>query len=972
MHHYNRLKKFLLSKAVLPATMVGAFAFLILTSVTYVEGQIPFVDALTNPSPSAFSAGSLFSQIQSQPAALCCGGICGTCSASVYVTGFTHSGGTYVGTQGILNWSSSGADYCGLYGPTGTIPGGISLGGGKIGGQSNTDYLQVSPNGSLTLNPYPSNGNYNFQVICINSGGANSGNSTPASLNIAVAPTQPRNDITVSCGGNNELGCPGGVMNNAGQISIPNSGSKSVSINMSAAAGAGDAIVASAIVQLPGNGSMGSVNPDNYPIAPGSYGNAQVARSTGAGNAYSFTVTPTTPPGVYYFYAVSATNNYAWNKYPPSPGGWSNIASVNVVPPAPPAAPAQPTYSCNAAGTQVTISWNTVPNATKYGPRIANLQNSSCNAGWSHTAPGSAATCYYDNQTTTSFTQTAGIVPSASYTAWVHAGNAGGFSPASPGLTFSCSAAAPTDLCPSLTGTQTSYPTGSSPANSCTCPSGTTYNQTGNACQGSASGNTLGIVSTANPSEPTTSGSFVLTRTGATTQPMDLTFAISGTATRNTDYALYAQNVSGADCIINPGTPNDVRIPLGLSSCTVKINPINDSIVETGGETVTFKINAAPSGYSLIPPQATALLGDDDSAATDVCPSLAGNQATYPSGSSPVGSCTCPAGSSYNLASNTCSAPTVPIPTMSITGNGQTGEVTAQIGQPVVIRGTYAAGTGDALVFTALNDNNNNPLPGVPNTTAASPKTYTFTPTGAGTFVFYPSVRTAAYPSWNNYGHALYVNVDCPAGQTQQGNAGCVPVGDVCQNIGGTQNTPPNNGYSRGGVCGCDEGYELSGSSCVEQAENVCGANQIPSSDGESCTCEVGYSMDDGQCVQQACPGPNETNWPSCSCAGGFVRDGGTNMCIREAVLNIQVNDGATARVRKGNTVSLTWSASGVTSGSCSVRSNTAGVLSTGISGSLNPVVGSQTTYTLRCLNDAGGVVSKTATVTLIPTVDEI
>lgn len=95
-------------------------------------------------------------------------------------------------------------------------------------------------------------------------------------------------------------------------------------------------------------------------------------------------------------------------------------------------------------------------------------------------------------------------------------------------------------------------------------------------------------------------------------------------------------------------------------------------------------------------------------------------------------------------------------------------------------------------------------------------------------------------------------------------------------------------------------------------------------------------------------------------------------MCIREAVLNIQVNSGATARVRKGNTVSLTWSASGVTSGSCTVSSNTAGVLSTGISGSLNPVVGSQTTYTLRCLNDAGGAVSKTATVTLIPTVDEI
>lgn len=43
--------------------------------------------------------------------------------------------------------------------------------------------------------------------------------------------------------------------------------------------------------------------------------------------------------------------------------------------------------------------------------------------------------------------------------------------------------------------------------------------------------------------------------------------------------------------------------------------------------------------------------------ATDLCPALPGTQMTYPTGSSPVNSCTCPAGSTYNSATNTCPPP---------------------------------------------------------------------------------------------------------------------------------------------------------------------------------------------------------------------------------------------------------------------------------------------------------------------------
>lgn len=166
-------------------------------------------------------------------------------------------------------------------------------------------------------------------------------------LVVSIAtPPAPSNDITVDCGGTNELGCPGGTYNNSGQVTKPTSGTKYLTVRAGSHAQTGDAIVATGMVQLPGNGSSaGNVNPDNYPYSPGSYSNAQVYRGSTAGYDYTMAITASTPAGVYYFYPVTATNYYAWNNYPATSGGWQRVASINVVEPV-----VLPTVSVIASG----------------------------------------------------------------------------------------------------------------------------------------------------------------------------------------------------------------------------------------------------------------------------------------------------------------------------------------------------------------------------------------------------------------------------------------------------------------------------------------------------------------------------------------------------------------------------------------------------------------------------------------------
>lgn len=196
-------------------------------------------------------------------------------------------------------------------------------------------------------------------------------------------------------------------------------------------------------------------------------------------------------------------------------------------------------------------------------------------------------------------------------------------------------------------------------------------------------------------------------------------------------------------------------------------------------------------------------------------------------------------------------------------------------------------------------------------------------------------------------------------------------VQDICTDVPGSQASLPGGctGPTPAPVGACiPSGETFNGSACVPAA--ICpGANQVGTP--PNCTCEVGFQMQGSTCVPVLCPGQNEANWPACTCAPGYSRDAATQICIREPLLDIKVNGLDATRVRKGNSVVVTWDASGVAAGSCRVTTNAGATLGSADSGSVSVVVGNQTTYRLACTNDAGATVSKEANVTLVPSVEE-
>ncbi|MCX6857023.1 MAG: alpha/beta hydrolase fold domain-containing protein, partial [Verrucomicrobia bacterium] len=108
---------------------------------------------------------------------------------------------------------------------------------------------------------------------------------------------------------------------------------------------------------------------------------------------------------------------------------------------------------------------------------------------------------------------------------------------------------------------------------------------------------TVTIASTnPNAAEPSTAGTFTVTRTGATTAALTVNFAVTGTATSGSDYTALGTSVS---------------IPVGQTSATLTVTPIDDTISESA-ETVivTLSSNAA---YTLgSPSTATVNLADND------------------------------------------------------------------------------------------------------------------------------------------------------------------------------------------------------------------------------------------------------------------------------------------------------------------------------------------------------------------------
>lgn len=440
-------------------------------------------------------------------AAACCGGLCGSCTVPVYIYYFTtdKTGYTY-GDQAILSWSAQG-DYCILNG-------------------GNWNSAAVSPAGTLgvgLLNP----GAYNISLQCVDTGGATTGTSAASWVSFSVCstgytwngsscqpPGLPTNDITVACGGNNELGCPGGTYNNAGQITKPTSGSKTLSVQSAHYKQSGDTLAAAAIVQLPNNNwSSGSVNPDNYPYAPGSYSNAQVARNDSgiASNSYTFTVTPSTPAGTYYFYPTTATYFYAWNNYASTNANWSRLAYIQVLD-------------------------------------------------------------------------------------------------------------APVQTLPTIT-----------------------------------------VSKSGSPGESATAGTFVVSRTGATTAQLLVYMNMTGTATRCTTSTFGACSTSSTDYYLTgcgiSGSASTFYIPVGQSSCTFTLTPV-DTVGAEPTETAVMTITS-DSAYTLGSPSTQTHNITDNDSSTDICTDISGTQTTPPSGcnspSPSPGTCI-PSGGSYSSGTGTCTS----------------------------------------------------------------------------------------------------------------------------------------------------------------------------------------------------------------------------------------------------------------------------------------------------------------------------
>jgi hypothetical protein len=87
-------------------------------------------------------------------------------------------------------------------------------------------------------------------------------------------------------------------------------------------------------------------------------------------------------------------------------------------------------------------------------------------------------------------------------------------------------------------------------------------------------------------------GSWTVTRTGSTTNSLDVNFALSGTASNGADYT-----------VSSSGT---VTIPVGQASATITLTPVDDSVADEPVETATLTLTAG-TGYAMVDPDGYAV-----------------------------------------------------------------------------------------------------------------------------------------------------------------------------------------------------------------------------------------------------------------------------------------------------------------------------------------------------------------------------
>lgn len=103
--------------------------------------------------------------------------------------------------------------------------------------------------------------------------------------------------------------------------------------------------------------------------------------------------------------------------------------------------------------------------------------------------------------------------------------------------------------------------------------------------------------------QPGDAGSFVVSRTGDTTAPLDVTLTYGGTASRGPDY---------------PNIPTTVTIPAGQSSTTINVVPIDDTAIEVPETCIVTVAAATPYIVDSTASSATVTITDNDLATVTV------------------------------------------------------------------------------------------------------------------------------------------------------------------------------------------------------------------------------------------------------------------------------------------------------------------------------------------------------------------
>ena len=162
----------------------------------------------------------------------------------------------------------------------------------------------------------------------------------------------------------------------------------------------------------------------------------------------------------------------------------------------------------------------------------------------------------------------------------------------------------------------------------------------------------------------------------------------------------------------------------------------------------------------------------------------------------------------------------------------------------------------------------------------------------------------------------------------------------------------------------CPAGQILNqaGTACVPGCSNGLNPSYAP-----SCTCPSGQTQSGAICVAipTSCTNGLDPRYlPSCACPSGRAQSG-TECVAPGSINNLSSNP---TRVRKGGTITLSWSTSNMDS--CTLRGPAAGVvsaLSSALSGTLSRTVTNQSVYTLTCVDSIGTSRTQSATVNIVP-----